>query len=688
MYNILDIIKDKFDNLSRKEKVLFSTGVVLGTILILRSCINDDDQNVYLVDLTDKYQNEVCLLDADGNQIDIGTSDTSKLMAMVNSQKTKKDKLYQTVVVDEKGKMTLGFMDGKFLSDKMIDKVEVNSDVLQETNVVYAPDGLWLRDDDTKKVNRDTEDAFCLPSGAYVATSDIFTTSKHNSYQWKEGIYVDGDRLKRGYLVGDYIRNTDFSKVEGKRFTVNSKAGLKLRLDSNINSDIITTLEDGSEVVLLPNVASVSDDDYDWFYVVANTEKGIKTGYAAATYYSPNGTIHYLKAKKDNSNKQEAVGEEMIFKVVDTSMDDSVPLKLRKHPGISSDIISEIEDGTKIYTYEKLIDESSKEGEVDGYKWIKVYLNNGKTGYVASQFLKDEERKINKEDSSVGMLDLDKEGNINGYFGIDIKNTVPAIEFESLINGNVNFDELNYNVSMDFSGMTKPSFVMFRIGSTYTSPSYDTATVVNENYTSIDNLRDMVAMCEEHRVPYGFYYYSQAVNDKDIEIEANFIHEVLSQIGTSDYHILPFAVDMEDYITDGQGNLKPTRVLVNAQNNGKRQQTKVMNNLMNRVRKDNNIEVISYLSKSGYVDLIDYQELDAINQENPWIVDPSPAHSNVFATEYPEIAEKAVIRQIALDGFASQNAAVDIDFVNQKYFDKLLEKNNLVKSSENKAYIR
>lgn len=648
----------------------------------------DSKENVYLVDITDKYEDELVLLDDNGNNLKIDTSDPSKLLALVTSEKTKKGKQYDTVIINEEGKMFSGEVDGKYLDNKAIDEIEVNNEsILEEVNIVSAKSGLWLREDDSKTIDHDTEKAHLLEPGSYVATSDIFETSKSNSYKWKESVYYDGESLKHGYLVGDYIIPTNFSEVEGKRFNVNlgGDTPLKLRDGASTESNIVHEMTNGTEVVLLPNMSSYSDGLYDWFYVAINTDEGIKTGYVAATWHTEAGDYNYLIEKNTQDKAEEQVKqpkEEMIMKIVDTSNVGYADLKLREQPCIEEgNIIAELENETEVYTYQSLIDSAI---ESDNFNWVKVYLINGTTGYVASQYLNDIKTDYQMDpNSSAVTINFDGEGNKTGYFGIDIQNTIGATEFEKLVSQNHNYN-VPFSVKKDLSQMQKPEFVIFKLGATYTSVNSKKATLANENYVYLDNLQSMVAICEEKQIPYGFYYYSQAISEEDIDIEANYINDALSKLGTSTYHILPLAIDVEDEIY--YNGAKPTRALVSTQQNGKSYQTAIINKLMNRVRAENNIEVISYLSRSGYARIINNEELDEINRQNPWIVDPSKAHSNDFATNYPSVSENAVIRQIALDGFVN-NVPIDVNLIDKEYFESLLRKNNLISKNNSNGKV-
>ena len=94
-----------------------------------------------------------------------------------------------------------------------------------------------------------------------------------------------------------------------------------------------------------------------------------------------------------------------------------------------------------------------------------------------------------------------------------------------------------------------------------------------------------------------------------------------------------------------------------------------------KVRDENNIEVNTYLSRAGYNELIDHTKLDATNQKNCWIVDPSAAHANDFATNYKDVVDNTVMRQVALDGIVN-NVDVDVNFIDSNYYNNLVEKLN------------
>lgn len=676
MNNDLKRLKEQINKLPKKGKRVVAVALAIALAASSRGCQIKSKKSIYLVDLSDKYQNEATLTDINDKEIKIDTEDTSKLLAIVDTKKTKENNKYQAIIINENGKMIAGYMDGKYLEDKAIDKVEVTSNILEESNIVSAKSGLWLRDE--TKIDHNTDEAFYLENGTYIATSKITETSPNNSYMWKEAVHYDGEKLESGYVVSDYIINNDIEFNDCKKFIVNleNALSLKLRPEANTNCEPIEHLKNGQEVLIIPNTSSISDGTYDWLYVACKVGDEIKFGYVAATMYKDDQVINYLIEKEkselvDNSNNK------LLMKVVDTSSASNAELKLRETPGLEGNIISKLKNGTTIYTYQDLIAKSNETEEIDGHKWIKIYLMNGMTGYVASEYLKDksEEYNLNANETTFCFGD---EGTHSGYFGIDIKNTTSYTDFEKLITNDNNY-EVKYNSkSNSFSEMKKPQFVMFKLGATGYANLERPAVLVESNITKLDNLKALTNICEEYQIPYGFYYYSQATNKEEIETEAVFIKNALDYLGKNTYNILPLAIDIEER---AGVNASKTRVLLNAEINGKDNQTEIVNELMNRVRNDNNCEVILYTDHNSLKNCIEYQKLDKTNQQNAWIVDTSDSHSNDLAKNHADAVENISMRQIATDGCVG-NVAIDVDFINSNYFEKLLKENSLIDNKQ------
>ena len=309
------------------------------------------------------------------------------------------------------------------------------------------------------------------------------------------------------------------------------------------------------------------------------------------------------------------------------------------------------------------------------YQEAVSYLNTDikeDSGRISKYLINKTANKINL--GTANTMNFDGEGTLSGYFGIDVKNDTNLEDFKKLVTSNFNYGSVKFDVGRDLSQMTKPKFVIFKLGATYTSSLHDNAKLADDNYKCLNNVKDMVRVCENEKIPYGFYYYSQATSDIDVDMEAKYIKNALDHIEPSTYNVLPLSIDVEESIFSDGGEV-PTRVAVNAQNSGVEHQTKIVNDLMNKVRDEPNLEVNTYLSRAGCNELIDHTKLDATNQKNCWIVDPSAAHANDFATNYKDVVDNTVMRQVALDGIVN-NVDVDVNFIDSNYYNNLVEKLN------------
>lgn len=668
--NCVEIISKKYSKITKKTMIAVISILIGTAVLSIKSC-NDKPKNekIYLVDLDDEFENDAILKDSNGNTIEIETNDRSKLVAIVKVKKTSKDEEYETIIVNENGKLQKGFVDGKYLEDKLLDEEEVSFDIFEEISVVTPKSGAWWRKDSI--VDKDTLDAELLKNNQEVVSSSYYIFN--NDYEWKKVVYVSNLKdLKVGYVAKDYLMNKDFEKAEGKRFIVDSPKGLNLREDASTTSKIIDVLDNGTEVILMPNIASISDDNYDWFYVAYNKDNQIKYGYVAATYYSENSVINYLKLKEEKKSKEKKSNREnkTLNKIVDTSSQGCVNLKLRDKPGLNGKIIAEIENGTLVFTTENDLEESNKDKKVDNYKWIKISLSNGNSGYVAKKYLSDNVKTESTPSKSYN-LDFYNEKNVEGYIGIDVPNFTNISSFKSLIKNNVSAKD-DY---IDVSGV-KPEFVYIKLGATGYGYNKNNphAVLSQKNSLYLDNVKSLAKICEEKNIPYGFYYYSQAMNEQDINKEVDFISEFLQNFATTSHNVLPFIIDVEE-----SANGYQTRYYHSAQQNGKSYATDVINILMNKVRKINNIEVCLYTDQNTLKSVINFSELDLKNQQNAWVVDRSKTHSEGLKNNdtNTNLIENISIRQVALDQSYSSNGTsigYDVNFMDSEYYSELKEK--------------
>ena len=113
------------------------------------------------------------------------------------------------------------------------------------------------------------------------------------------------------------------------------------------------------------------ENSMEWLNVEYTDENGIiKTGWVVAGY---------LKEIEE------------VEKVVDTNEHGGINLNVRKSPGVKSEKIADIENGTKIKISEF---ELARAVETDKKSWIKITLPDGTEGYVCSDYIKDEEATV------------------------------------------------------------------------------------------------------------------------------------------------------------------------------------------------------------------------------------------------------------------------------------------------------
>lgn len=650
----------------KKALALIIVGAIIGGA---KGCVSQKtSKKIYLVDIKDKYQNELILKDKDGNPIELMECDKEDLLAIVSEKKFKDNKDYQVVLVSDTGKMQSGYVEGKFLDEDVLDTEQISKDVFDDEAVVTATKGAWLREKPI--VDKETENATYLDKKQNVISSSVTISNGEDSYLWNQGIAYKDKDIKVGYIASDYIASKKFDNIKGKRFVVSTKNNipLKLRSEANKDAEVICSIPSNNEVILLNSYPSVSDDEHDWFYVAVNTDNGVKFGYVCATYYGKKGTIHYLVEKihenEDNSKK--------ILIEVNTDKDNGIPLKLRDGIGTTSRIISELSNKTKIYTTSYDINEIEKNIDDKNNKWLKVSLVTGEVGYVRYDYINNVKVKESMDDE-VYTLNFGKEGKKEGYFGIDIENKTNYIAFEKLLKNNNYYSDDERGLKVN----CKPSFVIIKLGATGYGTKFGKDNIA---FAPVEeaNLERLVNLCEEYEIPFGFYYFSQAITINEAEKEVEHIKKLSDKYKNYTHNILPIYYDYELSSND-------TRLATYAKKGHKEELTNVLNYAMNKLRLETEKEVCLYTDGNALGFIFDYNKLDDINKKNPWIVEASnEGHSNRLAEKYPEVVENMGMRQIKLDKeFGNEEKVkMDLNLMNKDYFENIL-KNTLGISKNN-----
>ena len=79
------------------------------------------------------------------------------------------------------------------------------------------------------------------------------------------------------------------------------------------------------------------------------------------------------------------------------------------------------------------------------------------------------------------------------------------------------------------------------------------------NFYYDEHYEDYIKACEYLKIPYGFYFLDEALNDKEIKEEVEFIKEFINK-NSGKYCLLPVALDVEKHEGNGRAdNIWDTR---------------------------------------------------------------------------------------------------------------------------------
>ena len=682
----LEKLKKLAEKITKKQISLVLAGTVaVTTPIVLLATRKKQKQTLYLMEIKNEDRLKIYNKNKDKVKIKI---DVTKDMYVI-TDKEEKSNLYESYILNTKGEMQKCYLHERFIDfSETLDEINVPEDISYKTelDIVTPKDGSWLRKN--KKVDKNTDNAKLLQAGTYVIASEIDSTSKDNDYFWKEVISVDinNKSFYSGYMIDGYLMNSNFEKAQGVRFETNlSKDGyLNVRELPSLNSNIITQLHENEEVVLIPNLPSTTADNIDWFYVAyKNENKKLCLGYCAATEYTKDGKeIKYLKEsdtsfltdkkylkKKIDFSKEEP--EEVLEKVV-TINGEAEHLNMRENPGLDSKIIHYLDEGTHVYTTKT---EEKNTIILNGYHWVRICLSDGTEGYVADEYLKNNTlKKEEKASVKTGSSNAYYFGNIkiNGYFGIDINNTANPTIFEKTITTKNTYHD-------EYPKMTenrKIDFAVIKLGATANGRG---PFQIIQNDATLNNVDALSTICENNKLPYGLYYYSQATTKEVADVEVDGIINMLEKINTKSkkYMMLPLYLDIECYGYE-YGESYNARVLTNAIEKGKSSQTEILNYVMNKLREKSGLEVCLYTDYNTINTTVNFNEIEEINKKNCWIVETTETHSNNLKSHDPSIYEYMRMRQTEIDTniYIEQTGEAimtDFDIMDEECFEKYVK---------------
>lgn len=154
-------------------------------------------------------------------------------------------------------------------------------------------------------------------------------------------------------------------------------------------------------------------------------------------------------------------------------------------------------------------------------------------------------------------------------------------------------DVSEHNKKIDFQGLKNEiDFVFIRVG----YRGYGNRKIVEDK-----NAKKNIKLCEKAGIPYGVYFYSQAVTEKEARQEADFTLNMIKHFSPK----LPIIIDFE-YATNSDGAIDGR--LYNS-NLSKKEKTKLVNAFCQRVSEKGYIGGV-YASSSVFANDLDIKKLD------------------------------------------------------------------------------
>lgn len=368
-----------------------------------------------------------------------------------------------------------------------------------------------------------------------------YVVSKDNDFMWVPIFYINDDgEFQVAYVCSDYVERIDTkdapkeeNKIEKKVVNTSNAnfVDLNLRSARVINSESYITGIPHGDVVETTGKDEIVENGVKWVEVKYVAKDGKEyIGWVAEGYLEDHDLVEY---------------------VVDIEGSPENRLNVREEPGLESDVIATIEDGTRLKIQKSNIENAR---EVDGFDWVRVELSDGTHGNVALEYLKEYKEENKKEESSreekkaesnekideiLKNIRVNKNGKV---VGLDVSTMTPdqlrylLTADDAIPTSCYSFLDKATHRTEDVAGKT--DYVYIKIG----ARGFGKEGKMVDNG---DNYLHLAKVCEELGIPYGFYFYSTSLNTKEADEDIAFVRKLLSEVEDRDYYLLPFALDVE-----------------------------------------------------------------------------------------------------------------------------------------------
>lgn len=430
--------------------------------------------------------------------------------------------------------------------------------------------------------------------------------------------------------------------------------GVPLYSDPN-TSKLVTVLPDGALIISNDKITNSSNQVLK---VSALNEKSEKVNGYVPSKYVENSILIHSKSELYKVNEEKGV-------------------PLRRSPRVKDDNkIGSIANGTIVI------------GKNNNNNWTHVVIftkQSLQTGFVSSQCLQALDKtaygiaKSPQKNSFINSVDTSKQVKIpqrevkidssiqkGQVFGIDIHDIPPQL-LEQILTGKVKIPEkvrTNTGANIDFSALNNkvPRFVYIKLlGST----------ILNTNITKGKDTpyKELSAVCEKLKVPYGFYYYSTCITEDEAKQEYQWISEYMKKLGPRKYNLLPLSLDVEIY----DNRDRQFRVSKSDLTNSKIALANMVENEFGKT-----IIYTSGNTCNSILDIEQYQKGLNSGNSGVWFVSPpySPAHMKA----YEKVKRHVFSRQIALGASLGisvpegmKEPLIDINIFNEKDFKECIE---------------
>lgn len=530
----------------------------------------------------------------------------------------------------------------------------------------------------------------------------------NNEANWNKILYInDKGNVNEVYCKQQNLRELNENVVDKIESNQDKEQHQNEIVKDITNIKMIVKTEEGeinfrSEKVKDDNNIILQIPDGDVVYALSDTtERNDDTDWRKIKYINSETDEEVIGWVSNDLIKE----YDILSKIVNTDSVGGVTLKLRDFPG--GEVIDEIPNGSKINVEFRNIIDMQMEGND---RYIYVTLDNGKSGYIAYDYLVDEKDLITQKmpteetkNKSLSNYNISKNGDI---VGIDIAEGITAKQLEEMIKSNNMIQ--NQTTSEQSEGIVDTSEISGKINYVYikigASGYGNEGRIVLQNNPNF--FREQARVCEKYGIPYGFYYYSTCITEDEAKREAAYINDAINLLDEREYNVLPTAIDFERHTNEKTGEIEDRQYGEGDLTESKALLAKLVSEKQGNVILYTSGFLISDNSSEKQIDWNKYNQIVGENNRGLWL----PAMISDKVGEYFSLSKsdreyfipimqssgKSYFEQVILDTHTNvpDDEKIDIDLIQEDTFKTLINEQYIeltkkdIQKSENKDFER